>query len=80
MSDKRPHGYVVEGVPRKEQKNLGAQIVMAVLVGLIFFGPLIARLFGWRAHLSIGEIGAIVAIDVLLLIAVTVWAVRTWEW
>ena len=58
-------GYTVDGVPQTEQ-DWGLQIAMAVLLGVVFFIPLAAYLLG--IHMSVGVIGAVVAIDVLLLI------------
>jgi hypothetical protein len=71
-------GYTVAGVERKEETNRGAQILMAFLVGVIFCGPFIARFLGW--HTTAGTIGIAVALDVLLLVLVAVWALRRWDY
>jgi hypothetical protein len=75
-------GFIVEGVPLKEEKNLGAQIAMALLVGVVFclpwVGAAVAVVYGW--HLSVAAIGLIVAIDVVLLIGIALWTVRRWSY
>ena len=71
-------GYTVAGVPRKEKQHRSAQTVMALLLGVFFCGPFALRFLGW--HMSIAEIGVAVAIDVLLLLAFALWALRTWDY
>lgn len=71
-------GYTVDGVPVKEEKNRGVQIVMALDVGVLFGGPLAARLLHW--HPTVAEVGVAVAGAVLLLVATAVWAIRTWNY
>ena len=75
---KRFGGYTVSGVPVKEEKNRAGQIGLAILMGAIFCVPWIARAFHW--HMSAAALTAAVAIDVLLLLAVAVWALRTWDY
>ena len=71
-------GYTVAGVPRKEKQHRGAQIGMALLLGVFFCGPLALRFLGW--HMSVAEIGVAVAIDILLLVTIALWALRTWDY
>jgi hypothetical protein len=68
----------VDGVPQKEQKSWGAQIVPIVVLAFLFCSPLIARFVHIR--MSVAEIGAAYAIGTLLLIGIAVRAVRTWDW
>jgi len=75
-------GITVEGVPVKEEKNWGAQIAVILLLGVIFCGPWVgggvAAIYGW--HASVAAIAAIVAIDVLLLIAIALRTMRRWNY
>jgi protein-S-isoprenylcysteine O-methyltransferase Ste14 len=84
-------GYTVDGVPQKEEKNRGAQILMALALGLIFVVPWLVVLVFFRhghpapaggsydrsTHVSVAAVAAIVALDVALLIVIAVRMART---
>jgi hypothetical protein len=79
MQGKRKFGgYTVAGVRPREEKNWGAQLVMAFLLAVLFCGPLTAHFLGWR--MSVATLGAAVAIDVLLILAIALWALRRWDY
>jgi hypothetical protein len=71
-------GIIVAGERRKEQKNRGAQTVMALVLGVLFCGPVVAWALGEK--MSVAEIGVTVAAGVLLLLAIALWAIRTWDY
>jgi len=71
-------GYTVAGEPQEEKKYRGTQLVMALLLGCLFLGPLSARIFGW--HMSVAWLGVSVTAGVLLLLALFVWALRHWDY
>jgi len=71
-------GYTVAGVPQKEEKNRGTQIALAIVVGVLFGGPLVAYLFHF--HPTLVEVGVAVAVDLLLLVAIALRALRRWEY
>ena len=78
MRKKKFGGITVAGVEVKAQKHRGAQAAMALVLGVLFCGPFVA----WALHLkmSITEIGVAIAAALLALLAVAVWALRTWDY
>ena len=71
-------GFTVVGVKKKEEKNWGAQTVMSLVLGVLFCGPVVAWALGWK--MSVGEIGVAVVTGVLLILAIALWALRTWDY
>jgi hypothetical protein len=92
MSDKKFGGITVEGVPVKEEKHRGTQILFALALGVLFVGPWLVVLLFHRhlpagcnrhdcsTHVSVAAVAAVVVLDVLLLIWIARRAVRTWQW
>ena len=84
-------GYTVDGVPQKEEKNWGLQILVLLAVALIFVVPWVAVvvliMHGHHAtmssayhdrstHASVALIAGIVVLDVVMLFVLAVRMVR----
>ncbi len=88
-------GYTVDGVPQKEEKNWGMQLLVILVLGVLFIVPWVVvavlGLHGHHAtstgayhdrstHATVALVAGIVALDVVLLILIARRAVRTWRW